>query len=78
MTELTKEQIQRLYMVFDFEDCEEIVSARYGDDGWWEIDYIDSKNNINGCYKPYFEKNEDDEIKKDFILNGFKVEREKL
>ena len=61
-------------MVFDFEEWEEIVSAELFDDGQMDINYIDTKDNTTGCYKPYFV---DDEMKEklDFILNGVQLSR---
>lgn len=66
-------------MVFDFEEHEEIVSATIDGEngGWMEINYIDHKNNANGCYKPYFEKHsKEDKDKLRFVLNGMRLERE--
>ena len=78
MIELNKNQIQRLYMVFDFEEHEEIVTANVESEkgGWLEINYINHKDNSNGCYKPYLAKHSQEDLDKiDFILNGFKLER---
>lgn len=79
MIELNENQIQRLYMVFDFEDKEEIVNATIeGEDGgWMEINYINNEDNSNGCYKPYLAKHSQEDLDKvRFILNGLKLERE--
>ena len=79
MIVLNKNQLERLYMVFDFEDHEEIVSATMDCDrgGWMEINYIDHKDNTNGCYKPYLAKHSTEDLEKvSFILNGFKLKRE--
>ena len=58
MIELNKEQIKRLYDVFDFEEHEEIVSATIESErgGWMDINYIDHKDCAIGCYKPYLDK----------------------
>ena len=83
MIQLNGEQIQRLYNVFDFEDYEEIISATIESDrgGWWEINYVDNRDGVVGCYKPYFGKHsKEDSEKLNIILNGVvgvpKVERE--
>lgn len=73
MIELNENQIQRLYMVFDFEDEEEIVNATMDCDrgGWMEINYINHKDNSIGCYKPYLAKHLQEDLDKvNFILNG--------
>ncbi len=78
MIELNKNQIQRLYMVFDFEEHEEIVNATIDCErgGWMEINYINHKDNSTGCYKPYLAKHSQEDLDKvDFILNGIKLER---
>ena len=78
MIELNEQQIQRLYMAFDFEEHEEIVNATIECErgGCMEINYINHKDNSNGCYKPYFAKHsQEDKDKLDFILNGIKLER---
>ena len=78
MIQLNEQQIQRLYMAFDFEEYEEIVTANVESErgGYMEIHYIDNKDNSNGCYKPYFAKHsQEDKDKLDFILNGIKLER---
>ena len=75
MIQLNENQIQRLYMVFDFEDEEEIVNATMDCDrgGWLEINYINHKDNAIGCYKPYLAKHLQEDLDKvDFILNGIK------
>ena len=76
MIKLNKSQIQRLYMVFDFGEHEEIVSATIDckRGGYMEIHYIDNKDNSNGCYKPYLAKHSQEDLDKvKFILNGIKV-----
>lgn len=76
MIKLNKNQIQRLYMAFDFE--EEIVNATIDCErgGWLEINYINHKDNSNGCYKQYLAKHSQEDLDKvDFILNGIKLER---
>lgn len=78
MIELNENQIQRLYMVFDFEGHEEIVNATIDCErgGCMEINYIDHKDNAIGCYKPYLAKHSREDLDKvDFILNGMKLER---
>lgn len=70
---LNKEQILRLYNMFDFEDDEEIVCADLYDDGQMVIQYIDS-NGVVGKYLPYFIDEEAKE-KLNFILYGLKLER---
>ena len=73
MIKLNENQIQRLYMVFDFEEYEEIVSATMDCDrgGYMEINYINHKDNSNGCYKPYLAKHLQEDLDKvNFILNG--------
>lgn len=78
MIELNEQQLQRLYMVFDFEEHEEIVSATMDCErgGWLEINYINHKDNTNGCYKPYLAKHSQEDLDKvNFILNGIKLER---
>ena len=78
MIKLNEQQLQRLYMVFDFEEHEEIVSATMDCErgGWMEINYINHKDNTNGCYKPYLAKHSQEDLDKvNFILNGIKLER---
>ena len=82
MVNLNKEQLNRLYNVFDFKENEEIVSATIESErgGYMEINYIDNSNGVVGCYKPYFGKySKEDSAKLDIILNGVpnvpKVER---
>lgn len=75
MIELNENQIQRLYMVFDFEEHEEIVNATIDCErgGWLEINCINRKDNSTGCYKTYLAKHlREDLDKADFILNGAK------
>lgn len=76
--ELTQRQLQRLYMVFDFEDYEEIVSATIESEvgGWMKITYIDHKVGMVGEYQPYIAKHSDEDLwKLAFILNGLKLSR---
>lgn len=82
MVKLNKEQLNRLYNVFDFEEYEEIVSATIESErgGYMEINYVDNRDGVVGCYKPYFGKySKEDSVKLDIILNGVpnvpKVER---
>lgn len=73
MIKLNGEQIERLYNVFDFEECEEIVSATIESErgGYMEINYVDNRDGVVGCYKPYFGKfSKEDSVKLDIILNG--------
>ena len=73
MIELNKEQIKRLYDVFDFEEHEEIVSATIESErgGWMDINYIDHKDCAIGCYKPYLAKHlQEDFDKVNFTING--------
>lgn len=75
MIQLNEQQLQRLYMVFDFEEHEEIVNATMDCErgGWMEINYINHKDNAIGCYKPYLAKHLQEDLDKvDFILNGIK------
>ena len=76
--QLSQEQVQRLYMVFDFDENEEIVNAYLESEngGYMEIYYIDNQDGSNGCYKPYLSKHSQEDMEKlDLILNGAKVER---
>lgn len=78
MIELNKKQIQRLYMVFDFEDEEKIVNATMDCDrgGWLKINCINNKTNSTGCHKLYLAKHSREDLDKvNFILNGIKLER---
>lgn len=75
---LNETQKSRLYMVFDFEEHEEIVNATIESEsgGWMEIEYIDKINNAIGCYKPYLAKHLQEDLDKvNFILNGIRLER---
>lgn len=72
---LTEEQIERLYLVFDFEDYEEIICADY-DNGEMDIAYIDNRNGAYGHYQPYFKKHsKEDKEKLNLILNGITLNR---
>ena len=68
---LNKEQIERLYMVFDFSNDEEIVCAEL-EDHQLKIHYVDNSNGVNGTYEPYFAKHSEEDINKlKFILYGW-------
>ena len=82
MVNLNKEQLNRLYNVFDFKENKEIISATIESErgGYMEINYVDNRDGVVGCYKPYFGKySKEDSVKLDIILNGVpnvpKVER---
>lgn len=73
---LNEEQIERLYMVFDFEDYEEIISAEI-DNNELTIDYVDNRDGVIGHYQPYLMKHsKEDREKLNLILNGITLTRE--
>ncbi|MCR4661719.1 MAG: hypothetical protein K5765_06970 [Clostridia bacterium] len=71
---LTKEQIARLYNVYDFEEHEEITDAVLVGEHTLIIHYVDTKENCDGTYLPGFDGKEDLD-KLDLIMNGIKLER---
>lgn len=73
MITLNKEQIERLYKVFDFEEHEEIVRATMEceNGGLLKIEYIDNSDNTIGCYEPYLARHSTEDIEKaKFIIEG--------
>lgn len=79
--ELTQEQVQRLYLVFDFEESEEIIGATMEDEkgGWLAINYIDHKDETVACYRPYLARHsEEDQKKVKLILDGIKLTRDQI
>ena len=73
MIKLNNEQLQRLYDIFEFEDYETIESATIESErgGFMEIIYFDSKDNLHGCYKPYFAKHDQEDKDKLKYILGF-------
>ncbi len=73
--ELDKNQINRLYMVFDFDEDEEIEMATF-EHNRLKIHYSD-KDDIIGCYEPDLDLHNQEDINKlNFIMNGLEIKRD--
>ena len=75
MIELNENQIQRLCMVIDFEEGEEIANATIDCErgGWLEINCVNRKYNCNRLHKHYLAKHLQEDLDKvGSILNGAK------
>ena len=70
MIRLNQNQINRCYACFDFEDYEEIVGAYKSGKHALIIHYYDEKEQVEGTYLPFVEKDQ-----MEFIMNGIKLER---
>lgn len=78
MIELNENQIQRLFMLFEFNENEGITKATIESErgGWLEIHYKGINDKSKGCHRIYLAKHSQEDLDKvDFILNGIKLER---
>lgn len=71
---LEKEQLLRLYQLFDFNEEEEIVDAQLVCGKTLLIHYIDNRDNTIGTYMPTLEGKEGKD-KINLIMNGVELSR---
>lgn len=77
MIELNENQIQRLFMLFEFSEDEGITKATIESErgGWLEIHYEGINDKSEGCHRIYLAKHSREDLDKvGFILNGTKPE----
>lgn len=71
--QLNQKQKERLYLIYDFEDYEEIINAwLYGEE--LTIEFLNHKDNTISTYKPNISEKEDKE-KIEFIIYGVRLNR---
>lgn len=76
--ELDNGQLTRLMWVLELQNTiieRGTIDSTEG--GWLKFDFIDTKRDIKCHGEKYFAKHSEEDMQKvDFILNGFKLERE--